>query len=340
MKLRHALLSLAAASAMALPSLADDAPRGKDRRDGQRSEHRGADRDRGGDRHQDARAKQRQRFNEARREIRHKTVERASERDHKRTHGRQDHRGPSAHELLRERREREYRDLRRDRDRRYDHLRHRDRDRRDHDRRRSGVTIDFRIGGGGSYCPPPRSYHRVSRTVVIDGPVVHRPVVRERTVVVERPVVRTNYVAQAWDDLERGRHRQALDSFGILASSHHYDASHKIGYGLAAAQLHDDAVAAIAMRRALRVDAARVLNFLPSPRLEHDLRGLEQRYARRVRLNPYDTDAVFLLAVMRTLQGETITADDLEDDFQMLAAQDRELLGLVAPADGVGMYGP
>jgi len=333
MKLRHALLAIAASAALALPAVADDAPRGKDRRDGQRSHQKDHDRgaDRRSDRHDNARDRQRQRFREARREIRRNSVERRSEREHRRTHASRGKHRPSAHDLLRERRRHHNAERRHDRDRHHYRRRHNDR------RHNSGVTIDFHIGNSRDYCPPPRSY-RTTRTVVIERPVVER---RRRTVVVERPVTRPRYVEQAWEDLERGRHRAALDAFGILASSHHYNATYKIGYGLAAAGLHDDAVAAIAMRRALSVDAAQVHHFLPSSGLTHDLRALERRYDRAARANPYDQDAVFLLAVIRTLQGESITPDDLEDDFQMLASEDRELLGLAAPAPSdAGMYGP
>lgn len=179
----------------------------------------------------------------------------------------------------------------------------------------------------------------VSRTVVIEQPVVverRRVVTHTRTSSVPTYV---EYRRDAWDDLERGYHRAALDTFGILASSHRNDALPKIGYGLAAAGLHDDGVAATALRRALRVDGDAVRRFDASSRLDGVLRDLERRYENRVRLNPYDSDAVFLLAAVRTLRGDAITERMLENELQMLASDDRELLGVgVVSDEGVGMY--
>ena len=339
MKLRHAILTLAATTMLAMPAAAADEPRGADRREAQKSNQRSSQRDsarpqRAERRERDARPNrsdarsdraqrrdQGDRFRDARRTIRHRTVERASERN-VRGH---DTRRPSAHDLLRERRQ-QHHAVRRPATR--DH-----RDRRRHDDR-SRVVVDFRIGSP-AYCPPPRTTHRVTRTVVIEGPVVER----RRPVVAHRPVY-VEYRGDAWDDLERGHHRAALDSFGILASAHRYDPLPKIGYGLAAAGLYDDTVAATAFRRALRAEVGALERFRPTPRLTNVLRDLERRYERAARLNPYDSDSVFLLAATRTMQGETITRHDLDNELQMLSREDRELLGLtlVVEEGNVGMY--
>ncbi len=343
MKLRHAILTLAATTMLAMPAAAADEPRGTDRREAQKSNQKSTPRDsarpqraeRRGDarpNRSDARSDRAQRrdqgdrFRDARRTIRHRTVERASERDHQRSTRRVVHndRRPSAHDLLRERRERQHavrRPATRDR---HDRRRHDDRPR---------VVVDFRIGSP-AYCPPPRQ-HVVTRTVVIDGPIVQR----RRPVVARRPVY-VEYTGDAWDDLERGHHRAALDSFGILASSYRDDPLPKIGYGLAAAGLYDDTVAATAFRRALRAEDGALERFRPTPRLTNVLRDLERRYERAARLNPYDSDSVFLLAAVRTMQGEAITQHALDHELQMLSGEDRELLGLtvVIEEGNVGMY--
>lgn len=311
MKLRL-VLSLALASAAVLAAApAEASPRGKDRREVQRSHHRD---DARGDRHEgrrhDARPNRAERrghgdrFDRARRTIRNRTVERGAECPPPRSRHRVTH-----HQ------------------RRYDS--------------RPRVTFEFRTGS--AYCPPPRRV--VQKTVVVERPVVRRrvvtherPVVVERRVVVERPTY-VEYSGHAWDDLERGYHRAALDSFGILASSQPHEALPKIGYGLSAAGLRDDTVAAAALRRALRADADEVRRFRATPRLSNMLRDLERRYERSARANPYDQDAVFLLATVRTLRGDAITSDALENELQMLSSEDRELLGIgVAEPAGVGMY--
>ncbi len=335
MTLRHALLALSAAALLAIPPIAEASPRGGDRDGAQKSSHRGHDRAHRSSRSHDRKARtaprhvergirsQGDRFRHARRTIRHRTVERASERHHRRHYDKPiyEHR------------------------RRVLRPNHRERDYRHRDRSKSRVYVDFRIGG--DYCPPPV----VKKKVVIERPYVrrtHRVVEHRRPVYVERRTERyvddrptyVEYEGDAWSDLARGRHRAALDSFGIIASSRPYDAQPKIGYALAAAGLGDHTVAATAFRRALKADAHIFKAFRGTPAIVSQLRDLEYRYERTTRENMYDTDAVFLLASVRTLLGATITQHDLDTTYQMLAAKDRELLGLdySVSENSVGMY--
>ena len=200
------------------------------------------------------------------------------------------------------------------------HRRHRVTTHRRYDRR--PVVVEKRVVIERS--PYTDSYYDPSRE-----PATRRTVVRR-----ERPVYRGSH--GPWEKLGRGYARNALRGFGEHASAYPHAAEPKIGYGLAAAALRDDTLAATAMRRALRADPGAVFAFDAPLRVNDTLRELERRYDRVVRHNMYDTDAVFLLAVTRVLDGETLGASDLEGgDLQMLTESDRELLGI---QDGASMY--
>jgi len=321
MKMRTLLPMTLAAAILTAPGVAEAEPRGDRGKKGDRSSH----------------VEQRQRFAEARRTIRHQTRERASERSHHREHAK----GVRAEIRSRHLRHDRRRDIRR---------RHRA-------GKKSGVSFKVTIGDHDRY---DRRYHRPyrRRRVTTHRRYDHRPVIVQkrvvisgspytdsyydpycettttRRVVVERPVYRGT--DEPWDRLGRGYAREALRGFGEHASAYPHAAEPKIGYGLAAAKLRDDALAAKAMRRALNADANAVFAFDAPLRVNGTLRDLEDRYERIVRRNMYDTDAVFMLAMVRILDGQALDAGDLRDgDLQMLSGADRELLGI---SDGVSMY--
>ena len=189
-------------------------------------------------------------------------------------------------------------DPRRDRDWRRD-------DRRSHHapvrrttRDRDGVSVRVVLGSAPS------------RVVVRE---CYEPVIERRVVVRPAPV-------SAWEFLESGHHRDAQSWFGRRAADAPYDAGAKVGYAVASAALHDTARAAWAFRRALRVDDRALTDFRAGSRLDRELRVIERSAEHRVQSNPYDVDAVFVLAAVRTLRGDDAS------DLPMLSAEDRELL--------------
>jgi len=331
MKMRRLLPITLAAAILTAPGAAEAKPRGGDSKG-----------DRGGDRAKHV--EQRQRFAEARRTIRKQTRERASEVSHHREHAKR------VRKAVRDRHTRH--DLRKE-------------IRRRHRGDRDGFSFKISIGDRHHDRYDRRHHRRYDRPyrrhrVTTHRRYDHRPVVVEKRVVIERspytdsyydpycePATRRRVVVrrerpiyrgadEPWEQLGRGYARNALRGFGEHASAYPHAAEPKIGYGLAAAALRDDTLAATAFRRALRADPGAVFAFDAPLRVNDTLRELEDRYDRIVRRNKYDTDAAFLLAMTRILDGEALDARDLRDgDLQMLTESDRELLGIQG---GASMY--
>ncbi|MFG0329637.1 MAG: hypothetical protein ACF8PN_07015 [Phycisphaerales bacterium] len=196
------------------------------------------------------------------------------------------------------------------------------------------VNVNVGVGVGvrsRSYCPPPRRrvYCPPPPRVVYCPPTpvycppkpvycppkpVYCPPPRVRyestTIVVGAPVQRTTYVTTtattggAWSLLESGCYEQALDKFAYEIAAYPTDHEARIGYALAAAFLGDYEVATLAMRRALRADAAALDRVRVSVRLQNDIDQLRGVYRETARRRVADIDSYFMIAALSVLVGD------------------------------------
>ncbi len=108
----------------------------------------------------------------------------------------------------------------------------------------------------------------------------------------------------AWAMLTEGRTASAYKVFDCLAQVTPDDGLVLIGLALSAAMLDEDLLAVSALRDAMRLDPASLLDVPGSVLLDERLAVLADRYDARARHNYGDLDALFMVSAMRYLAGD------------------------------------
>jgi tetratricopeptide (TPR) repeat protein len=111
-----------------------------------------------------------------------------------------------------------------------------------------------------------------------------------------------------WEYLASGDAREARRAFDQSVTAYPSDGLPKIGYALSAALLDRDQEAAEYMRRALREDPESLREIPLSEDLRVQLRPLLDEYLRNSKQNPSDVDALLMLAVLHTIDGNDAMA--------------------------------
>jgi hypothetical protein len=158
---------------------------------------------------------------------------------------------------------------------------------------------------------------------------------------------------RGWNELRSNSPVRAADTFGALASSNLDEGLPKIGFSLASAMVEEDRTAAWAMRRAFRIDPDRIMYAPIDDKLTERIDSLLYRYNMLATQRDNDNDALFMVASLSFLVGQTddarAAAEELYDRGDR-SIEVNNLLNLLpepiviepveAPQRGRDMYGP
>ena len=176
-----------------------------------------------------------------------------------------------------------------------------------HDRHFPGTHTYFRYRSYPRYSVRRYSYSYIEpNTARLIPPRTYTPRTNTRVY----STTRSTTYADGWaylceDDL---RAREAIDAFATEAQRHPGRGLPRIGYAISQALAGNEDKAVWAMRRALACEPESLKEVDADPALRRRINELAAKYDRRVREGFSRSDDLFMLAALRTIQGEYAAA--------------------------------